>query len=147
MAARAARDAHVRLDNATMLSAYRESYTILQNELVPAANSLYAANDSVLDTIYDQQLAHSRHMQWLTAIVGLIAVAMLGAVQIYVSRRFRRRINLGLFAASVITLIATAYATRAFGVHRHDLVALKEDAYESIEALVGARADAYETNA
>jgi len=147
MAARAARDAHVRGDSAGMLSSYRESYTILQNELVPAANSLYAANDSVLDTIYEQQLVSSRHLQWLTVLVGLIVIVMLVAVQVYVARRFRRMANPGLVAATALVVVSTWYVTGSFRSHQHHLVALNDDAYQSVEALVGARADAYETNA
>ena len=147
MAARAARDAHVRGDQAEMMSSYRESYSILQNELVPAANSLYAANDSVLDTIYAQQVVTSRHTRWLTVIVGVIVTVMLVVIQVFIARRFRRRLNPGLVAATLVTVIAMSYATGAFAAHARHLAALESDAYQSIEALVGARADAYETNA
>jgi hypothetical protein len=80
-------------------------------------------------------------------LVGVIVTIMLVVVQVYIARRFRRRLNLGLVAATVVTVIAMSYATGAFSRHARHLDALDNDAYQSIEALVGARADAYETNA
>jgi hypothetical protein len=147
MASRAARDAHVRLDKATELAAYRESYNILKDDLVPAANDLYTANSDVLDSTYRSQLYHGKLMRFLTIVVGTALVLLLLAIQLYLTKQFRRMINPPLVAATVLTVVVTLYVVLAFNSHRHHLREMKEDAYDSVEALVGIRADAFETNA
>ena len=55
MVAQAARDAHVRGEQASILSEYRKGYKIFKEEIVPAANDLNAANNSVLQATYEAQ--------------------------------------------------------------------------------------------
>jgi hypothetical protein len=144
---RAARDAHVRNDTATMLSAYRESQQIIATALVPAANDLYRINDDELEHAYIQQQTRGRHYTLLVMVVGAMAALMLVALQLYVAKSFRRYVNPALVAATLLTLGFVFYTVRAFNGNGRHLRALKEDAYDSIEALVNARSDAYETNA
>ena len=147
MAAQAARDAHGRGDQASMLSEYRKAYKILKEDLVPAANDLNAANDSVLQATYEAQKSESQQALILTLVVGGALVLLLIVTQVYVTRTFRRRLNPALALATVVAAVFVCYTAYAFVSHSHNLQGVKQDSYDSVAALLDARADAYEANA
>jgi hypothetical protein len=147
MAAQSARDAHTRGDAAAALTAYRTTYAILKTELVPAAAALNAANDTVLQDTYETQRSAAVRTAFLVGLAGFALVLLLVVTQVYLFRRFRRRVNPGLAAATIVAIGFTGYALQAFGAHARDLRGVKLDSYDSVAALLATRADAYEANA
>jgi hypothetical protein len=147
MAVQAARDAHTRGDSTAVLKHYRESYVLLENALSPAAKDLNTANDSVLQKTYETQ----RSASWITLLLTLVAggglVVFLVATQYFVSRKFRRRINLPLALATLISAGFACFIMQRFIANSRDMKGLKEDSYDSVAALLDCRADAYEANA
>src|SRR5262249_817962 len=69
------------------------------------------------------------------------------AIQLYLWRHFHRMLNPTLVAATLVVIGFVIVVVHAFNAHRHHLREMKEDAYDSVEALVGIRSDAFETNA
>jgi hypothetical protein len=147
MAAQTAREAHDRGDQPAALAAYRATYRILETELVPAADDLNTANDGVLQDTYDTQRGAARRTSVITFLLVASLVLLLVATQVFVARRFHRRVNPGIAAATVVALGFGAYTCHAFGAHARDLKGAKLDAYDSVQALLATRAEAYEANA
>src|SRR5215471_3375293 len=77
MVAQAARDAHLRGEQTSILSEYRKAYKILKEEFMPAANDLNAANNSVLQATYEAQKHASQRALMLTLVVGSTLVLLL----------------------------------------------------------------------
>jgi hypothetical protein len=147
MAAQAARDAHVRGDQASMLSEYRRSYALLEEGLAPAAKELNGANDSVLQATYEAQNRASLWTLLLALASGAALMLFLVALQIYLARRFRRLVNPALALATIVSAAFISFTAYRFISHSHDMKGLKQDSYDSVAALLDARADAYEANA
>ena len=147
MVAQAARDAHVRGEQASILSEYRKGYTIFKEEIVPAANDLNAANNSVLQATYEAQKRASQQTLILTLVAGSTLVLLLIVTQVYVTRNFRRMLNPALALATVVAVVFVWYTASTFVSHSHNLQGVKQDSYDSVAALLDARADAYEANA
>lgn len=147
MAAQAARDAHARGDQASVVGEYRKSYALLEKELVPAAKELNAANDGVLQATYEAQESASLRMLLLTLVVGGALALVLVMTQIYVTRSFRRRLNPALALATVVSTLFIAYTLSRFVSHSQNMKGVKQDSYDSVAALLDARADVYEANA
>ena len=115
---------------------------------MPAANDLNAANDSVLQSgLYRAQKSESQQALILTLVVGGALVLLLVVTQVYVTRNFRRRLNPALALATVVAAVFVCYTAYAFVSHSHNLRGVKQDSYDSVAALLDARADAYEANA
>jgi CHASE3 domain sensor protein len=146
MAAQEALDAHRRNETLNALVAYKNSFKVLEDELVPAASSLNEISDAQLENAYETQVSHSKTMRTVILIFAFPLVALLLAIQYYVFKRFRRRISPGLVVATLATLLLVGYTVRAFRENAHDLHVLKHDAYESVDDLLATLANAYEAN-
>jgi hypothetical protein len=114
---------------------------------VPAAKELNAANDGVLQETYEAQKGASLQMLLLTLIVGGALALLLVVTQIYVTRSFRRRLNPALALATVVSALFIGYTLSRFVSHSHNMKGVKQDSYDSVAALLDARAEAYEANA
>jgi len=147
MVAQAARDAHSRGEQTSILSEYRKGYKMFKEEIVPAANALNAANNSVLQATYEAQKRASQQMLILTLVVGSALILLLIVTQVYVTRHFRRMLNPALALATAVAVAFVCYTASAFVSHAHNLQGVKQDSYDSVAALLDARADAYEANA
>src|SRR5262249_30586825 len=64
----------------------------------------------------------------------------------YVQRRFRRVMSPALAGATLVAAVLAGYAVHAFGAHAADFQGMKQDSYDSVQALLATRADAYEAN-
>jgi hypothetical protein len=146
MAAQAALDAHHRGLEDEALADYRESYRILESELVPSATALHDISDHELEAEYEDQIHHSHRVRIVIIVFGIVLMALIGATQLYVTRRFRRRLSPGLVVAAVLTVVLVAYSVRAFTANDNALAGVKKDAYDSASALLEVQAYAYEAN-
>ena len=142
-----ARDFHTREDAAAILVAYRTSAEVLDKTLLPAADALDRANLEVLNRTYAAKNFASRGYLVFVVVSGLALIAVLVAIQLFLSQRMRRTFNPMLLAATAIALVFLGYTTRAFLSGNHQLKVVKEDAFDSIHALWQARAYAYSANA
>lgn len=141
-----ARTLHERADEPGALEAYRKAYRVLEETIFPAADALSKANSQVLDRSYARVGRASSLSTAATVTAGLCLLAILTALQIFLTVRMRRLINPCLLLATLLTfafVLSTMHAFRAATAH---LKVAKEDAFTSIEALWQARAAAYDAN-
>ena len=138
-AVQSARDGH-------KIDAWRQAESIMDTELLPAAAALDKANSDELERVWAQQKSDSARVLAMTIIAGsLLGVALL-ALQIFLARRMRRTLNLGLFAATVAAWLFVVFSAQSFNSADRDLRVAKADAFDSIVALWQARSLAYSAN-
>jgi hypothetical protein len=135
-----ARMLHGQHDDATALGAYRVATALMANTILPAARDLDAANFKYLNQAYDTERASSGAAAALVSVTGLLLVGMLIAIQVILSRRTRRLLNLPLLAATLIALVFTLRLVAVLGDERDQVRVAKMDAFDSIHALWQARA-------
>ena len=126
---------------------YRALAIIMDEKLLPAADTLDRANNDELQSAYHRQGIGSNLTRLLVFLVGLAGLAALVAIQIFLSRRTRRTLNPPLLAATLVTFFLFTYGLTALVTEQHRLKVAKEDSFESIHALWQARAVAYQANA
>ncbi len=133
-------------DHAGAVQAAREASAIVRNSLAPAAEALEMTNRNALSAAYVQASASLGFTSlWLLGAFALTAAALL-ATQVYLFRRTRRAVNLGLALATVITI--------GFSIPRLGRVArakvllreAKQDAFDSVSLLWRIRVLANEAN-
>jgi len=128
------------------LDDYRSAAAIMTDQLMPAARALDAANARVLDETYRARSGTAREMRALVWLAGLVMIALLAGVQLFVARRTRRVLNAGMLAALVIAVGFLGRTLWHLGQSAELLRAAREDAFASVHALWQARAVAYEAN-
>ena len=147
MQAQAARDLHALAKDGDALKHYREALNTLQTVLLPAANALDAANTEVLEDTYAHEKGASAMSRGFVLVMGLVLISLLFYTHIYISIRFRRRVNAALILAIACTGVFLQHLSATLATSSRDLTVAKEHAYNSIVALLDARVSAYEANA
>ncbi|MFF4508892.1 hypothetical protein [Streptomyces sp. NPDC001401] len=132
---------------AAALADYRRATDLLRSQLLPAARTLVASNNAAFDAEYSS--ARSGLGTQLAAVLalGVLLLAVLGVLQWYLARRFRRILNPGALAATVCTLVAVILGAQMLSVSADRLRVARHDAFDSVVALSRARAIAYDANA
>jgi hypothetical protein len=132
---------------APSLAYYQQATDLMRTSILPSVSSLTSVSASTLNASYTDGTSTA----WTTAGVvigaGVALTAILLALQLYLSARFRRLVSPALAAATLVAvaLVITA-ATRLTAEAGHLKVA-KQDAFDSILALTQARAVSYDANA
>ena len=129
------------------LSAYRQATDLMRDSLLPAADRLIDVNNRSFTATYDDERGLLSDLRWAALGLGLLTVGPLVALQLFITRRFRRMINPPLAAATLlcVTVIGTAVTTS--GDEQHQLAIARHDAFDSVVALSAARAVGYDANA
>ncbi|MFJ5305150.1 hypothetical protein [Streptomyces sp. NPDC088350] len=132
---------------AAALTDYRRATDLLQRQLLSEARDLVSSNNAVFNSEYT--VAGSALSAQLVAVValGVLLLAVLGLLQWYLNRRFRRILNPGVLAATVCTLLAVVLGAQLLSSSRENLHGARRDAFDSVVALSRARAIAYDANA
>jgi hypothetical protein len=86
-----------------------QASSLVRDQILPKAEELYTEQTQMLT---DAQFAAGRPT-WLTFTAGALAVVTLVAAQRFVRRRTHRRVNPGLAAATLLTLVAMVWLTTA----------------------------------
>jgi hypothetical protein len=142
-----ARIFHERGDAAN-LAVLRSAYELVVNKMAPDTDALAAVNDAHLEAAFNQRNAIYHKCVYMLSAIGIAILGLLIYWQIFVvSRRFKTGISIALAAATVIVGVAFGYSTVIF--HRADeqLRSLKEDAFDSVDALLDARASMQQARA
>ncbi|MEU8695964.1 hypothetical protein [Streptomyces sp. NPDC048665] len=129
------------------LADHRRATDLLRGQLLPAASALVSSNDTAFEAEYTT--ARSALFAQFAAVLALGAalLAVLGVLQWYVARTFRRVLNPGLLAATCCTLLAVILGTHLLSASSSHLRVARHDAFDSVVALSRARALAYDANA
>jgi CHASE3 domain sensor protein len=142
-----ARDAHQRGDSVRALSIYQSAAKLMDEKIIPKAEELSAVNARELEKAYANQGDENVGTVILITIVGLILIAILAIVQIFLYRRMRRILNLPLLGATAIAVIFLGYTIGIFSSVTSNLKIAKIDAFDSLHALRKMRALSYKINA
>jgi len=137
-----ARDLHDQKDPRA-LDAYAQAASVVDNDLLPAADELDKANFRRLDETYARQGGYSIGSRVVVLLLGIALLGVLLWLQSFLTNRTRRILNLPLIAATLIALAFTLWGLTVFGTEEHELKTAKQDAFTSIRALWKARAAAY----
>lgn len=126
---------------------YRQATDLMKSGVLPAAARLIQANASMLDRTYRTEHAAARHTEAEVAVLGVLLLATLLALQILFARRTHRMVNPALAAACVLAAVFAAAGVGLFGGEAGHLRVAKKDAFDSVLALTQARAISYDANA
>jgi uncharacterized membrane protein YqjE len=141
-----ARDAHKRSDAVGALKIYQNAANLIDREIIPQAEKLSLINFQELEKAYAQQKFMNGGISLLIAVVGLVQIAILVIVQIFLYQRMRRIFNLPLLGATAIAIMFLAYTISSFVGATANLKVAKEDAFNSLLALRQMRALSYRAN-
>ena len=147
MQAQAARDAHNSGKDGDAVSHYRAALKTLQASLLPNADALDKANADVLENTYTHEKGASAMSRGFVLVMGLVLISLLFYTHIYVSMRFRRRPNPPLLLAIACACLFVQHLSATLAASSRDLTIAKEDAYNSVVALLDARTNSYDANA
>jgi hypothetical protein len=143
MQAQSARDLHLGGKDVEAVNAYRQALTTLQDKILPNADDLNKANADVLEETYGREKSASALSRGAVLVLGMVLLATLFYMHIYLNVHFRRRLNVPLLLAMVVLALSLRYSTTQLAESSQGLIVAKEDAYNSVLALLDARASAY----
>jgi hypothetical protein len=123
------------------------SSRLLNDTVLPDAVALEQANLEPLEAQYAAYQSSSVALATLSMACFAIFLAALVATQVFLLRRTRRLVNIPLATATVLTAVAMAGFGAAMLAEQADTRAAKQDAFDSIHALYGAKVAAYELRA
>ncbi|MFF4546061.1 hypothetical protein [Streptomyces sp. NPDC001435] len=129
------------------LADHRRATDLLQSRLLPEARALVDSNNRAFERQYDAARSSLSAQLAAVASLGMLLLAVLGVLQWYLARRFRRILNPGVLAATVCTLVAVVLAGQLLSGTAEHLRGARRDAFDSVVALSRARAIAYDANA
>jgi hypothetical protein len=132
---------------AAALVLYRQATDEMRTSILPAARSLTNANATALSSAYQGTHGTAQAGVLWTVLLGVLALAALIALQIYLSFGHRRLVSLPLATASVVVLVLTIVAATTLSGEATQLRVAKVEAFDSILALSQARAVSYDANA
>jgi CHASE3 domain sensor protein len=141
-----ARDTHKRGDAVSTLSIYQSAANLMDRDIIPQAEKLSQVNSQELEKTYAQQSFTNGGIGLLIAIVGLVQIAILVIIQIFLYQRMRRILNLPLLGATAIAIIFLGYTISSFVGATSNLKIAKVDAFDSLHALRRMRALSYKAN-
>ncbi len=147
MEAQNARDLHNFGKDTDASTKYLAALRTLQTRLLPGADALDKANENVLEDTFAHEKGASAMSRGLVLVIGIVLVALIGYTHLYVSMRFRRRLIPALLIALTCTIIFLQHLISMLAISSRNLVIAKEDAYNSVVALLDARSNSYDANA
>jgi len=132
---------------APAIAYYQQATDLMRTGILPQVSSLASVSSARLDGDYAAGRSAARAGLAVTALAGLAVLAVLAGLQAFLARRFRRRVNPALAAATLVALIAVAVTGARLAAEAGHLKVAKQDAFDSIVALSQARAVSYAANA
>jgi hypothetical protein len=137
---------HSRGEEAPAKEAYFVATDLLHGKLLAAVDQLDTTKKQQMDVAYAVQLEANGAAEFVAAVMGLCLIGCLLWAQWFLFRRMRRIVNVPLLVATLTALGLTLYLVHCFSDTREDLRIAKLDAFDSIYALLRARAAAYDAN-
>jgi hypothetical protein len=142
--AQKARDLHANNKESETLAAYRLAKETLTSSLLPETDALHKANSDILDATYSEEQSKSALSCGFVLVTGMVLIGLLVYTQVFLRRRFRRRFNVFLVVSTVAMALLVNHLYSSLRESAVHLKAAKEDAYDSMVALLNIRVEAYE---
>jgi hypothetical protein len=119
-------------------SAYlRDASRVMREDILPQATIVYEHAAHQLDDAYRSGTSSTDIL--LVAGVGIVALALLVALQLYLFTRMHRMVNAGLAGATAILLVLLVWTLVAFGSQQSDLVSAQRHGSDAVQILSAAR--------
>ncbi|MEU9889950.1 hypothetical protein [Sphaerisporangium sp. NPDC051011] len=125
---------------AEVLREYREATDLMRLQLLPQAYNLTLDSATIVRHSYLAELSSVQSGRLWVGLAGLIALAALVALQVFLSRGFRRTLNLPLLVATAVVGALTLAGVVVLQHEGNALTSAKEDGFNSVLALSRARA-------
>lgn len=126
---------------------FMEANRLMQQKILPASSALNEANLTQLDSIYSSYTNNINNVVAFLRIVGFAFLIILVGTQIYLFKKTHRIFNMGLLTATILFSVSLVYSVSALNSVKVDLYTAKHDAFDSLNALWSAKAEAYNANA
>jgi hypothetical protein len=141
------RDLHRRGDSIGAMNIYRNAAALMDEKIMPKTEELSRINSEQLEATYYEQRRNNGVIDFFIAIVGLVQIAILIIIQLFLYQRMRRMLNLPLLGATAIAIIFLGYTLSSFAGATTHLKVAKKDAFDSLLALRQMRSLSYRANA
>jgi hypothetical protein len=138
--------AHIKGDRAEALTQYKLAAQVLDQKFIPHAYKLRDINAKELEKRYSLSRDRGASDSVLVAILGLLTIGALVALQLFLHIRTRRTLNPMLLGATIGALLFLLNALSTLVSTGAQLRVLKEDSYNSLLSLRLARALLYGAN-
>ena len=129
------------------LALVRQAASIMNGELLPAADGLNDANETVLEQTWTNRKTAFLFDTLALVGCGLPAVAILLVLQRLIAARTRRIVNPMMLAATGIMIAGALWAGYGLESSANALTRAKQDAFDSVRAMWKSRSIAYSANA
>ncbi len=138
--------AHMKGDRVTALAQYQLAAKMLDTKLIPKAHELREINRRVLEEAYAQARYRGSSATVFVAGLGLLTIAALVVLQLFLSTRTRRTLNPMLLGATIVAVLYLLHVMASLLSSGEELRVLKEDSYNSLFALRSSRELLYGAN-
>jgi hypothetical protein len=118
----------------------QQASALLRAEILPRLTELADANQERVQDRYDASARHG----WTFGLVAVLTLAALAAAQVWLARRTRRILNVGLAAGSALALLAVLIASWAMASSQSIANDAHVHAYAATVELAQARIDAFD---
>jgi hypothetical protein len=133
--------------SAAALADYRQALGLLRGSLLPAADRLVQADNAAYQRRYAAESSTLSADEAWGLVLGLGTIGALIGCQVWLAVRFRRVLNPALIAATVLGAVLLGLFAGLCGEQRAQLRVARHDAFDSVVALIRARAISYDANA
>ncbi|POM24498.1 hypothetical protein BTM25_31270 [Actinomadura rubteroloni] len=130
-----------------VLDLYRQATDLMKLDVLPKAYNLTLDDGTLVRHTYEDERAAVRAGIVAVVVTGLLLVALLVVLQVFLTRRFRRLLNPALALATLVALALTGTAAAVLSGQAADLRRAKVDGFDSVLALSRARAIGNSANA
>jgi hypothetical protein len=132
---------------AASLAYYQQATDLMATTILPSVSSLTSVSAAKLNTSYTDGTSTAWTAAGLVIGAGVALIALLVALQFYLSARFRRLLSPALAAATLVAVALVITSATRLSAEAGHLKVAKQDAFDSILALTQARAVSYDANA
>jgi hypothetical protein len=126
---------------------YQQATDLMQTTILPVVSSLTDVSASRLDATYTDGRSTAGTATVAAIAVGVVLLAVLVALQLYLSARFRRRVSPALAAATLVAVALAITGWTRLSAEGGNMYQAKVEAFDSVIALTQARAVSFDANA
>jgi hypothetical protein len=130
-----------------VIDLHRRATDLMKLDLLPKAYNLTLDNGTIVRRTYEAKRSSVLDGRLWVVVTGLVVIALLIGLQVFLSRRFRRLVNPALALATLVTLVLVVVSVGLLSAEAGHLRKAKEDGFDSILALSRARAISNSLNA
>ncbi|MGW5411320.1 hypothetical protein [Actinomadura geliboluensis] len=130
-----------------VIDLYRQATDLMKLDLLPKAYNLTLDNGTLVRHTYEDKRSAVLTGRTGLLVAGVVLLATLAGLQVYLARRFRRLLNVPLAVATLGTLVLVAAGALMLTGQADHLRKAKEEGFDSILALSRTRAISNSANA